>query len=937
MPATMRTPLPVLLAAGFALLLSGGPLRADERVDYVREVKPLLTARCYACHGALKKKGKLRLDTAGLMRTGGSQGPAIVPGKSGESLLLERVTETGQRRMPPEHEGEALTAKEVAVIKRWIDQGAIAPSDEKPEVDPKDHWAFRPPVRSPVPQVKNSAWVRNPIDAFIAVEHEKLGLRPQPEADRRILLRRVYLDLIGVPPTRAELESALNDKSDQWYEKVVDRLLLDPRYGERWGRHWMDIWRYSDWWGLGAEVRNSQKHIWHWRDWIIESLNQDKGYDQMIREMLAADELYPTDTDKLRATGYLARQYFRFNRTTWMDETIEHTSKAFLGLTMNCAKCHDHKYDPISQSEYYHLRAFFEPYQVRIDQVPGQVDFEKDGLPRVFDCHLDAQTYRFIRGDEKRPVKDDPMAPGLPAFLSSGELQIQPVSLPLEAHFPGARRFVLEDHLRTAEQQIAAARKALEEAKKQVPATKPARAAEDAAAIDAIIEQKQPAPQAKAPASGVNVEQAHAAVVVAEKTLAVAEAQPALLRARAAADRARHQTPPAANALELARQASRLERQVAVLSATEELARAELAVLKGDKTKKADPEKKRNEAREALGKAKKALEELSDVYTPLRGSAKTPESPTETEAARNQPYPTTSSGRRTALAQWLTDPTHPLVARVAVNHMWVRHFGKPIVPTVFDFGRKGRAPTHPALLDYLAVELREHRWNMKHLHRLMVTSATYRMASTSAAAPSPYPSPAALLSGGEGRVRGADAENRFYWRMNPMRMEAQAVRDSLLHLAGELDPAMGGPSIPTADESSRRRSLYFFHSHNDHHKFLAIFDDAKVLECYRRDESILPQQALALSNSLLTVTASDKIAVHLSQQLGNVPDATFVRAAFEVVLACQPTAAEQAACEQALAQLIEVAKQQKQPDATRRARANLVHALINHNDFVTIR
>ena len=182
-------------------------------------------------------------------------------------------------------------------------------------------------MRPPLPEVKNAAWVRNPIDAFIAAEHERAGLTPQPRPTSGLLLRRVYLDLIGLPPTRDELRRFLADESPDAYEKVVDRLLASPQYGERWGRHWMDIWRYSDWWGLGAEVRNSQKHIWHWRDWIIESLNADMGYDEMVRQMLAADELYPNDLDKLRATGFLARQYFKFNRTTWLDETVEHTSQ----------------------------------------------------------------------------------------------------------------------------------------------------------------------------------------------------------------------------------------------------------------------------------------------------------------------------------------------------------------------------------------------------------------------------------------------------------------------------------------------------------------------------------------------------------------------------------------------------------------------------------
>jgi hypothetical protein len=210
----------------------------------------------------------------------------------------------------------------------------------------RDHWAFRPIVRPAVPAVGDAGWVRNPVDAFLAQQHQQHGLRPQAEAERVILLRRLYLDLIGIPPTADEIGFE-TDQSPAWYQHTVDRLLDDPRHGERWARHWMDIWRYSDWWGLGQQLRNSQKHIWHWRDWIIESLNDDTPYDEMVRLMLAADELHPSSLDKLRATGYLARNYFLFNRNQWLEETVEHVGKGFLGLTVNCAKCHTHKYDPI--------------------------------------------------------------------------------------------------------------------------------------------------------------------------------------------------------------------------------------------------------------------------------------------------------------------------------------------------------------------------------------------------------------------------------------------------------------------------------------------------------------------------------------------------------------------------------------------------------------
>ncbi|MCA1964603.1 MAG: DUF1549 domain-containing protein, partial [Prosthecobacter sp.] len=309
-------------------------------VDYVKDIKPLLKERCYACHGALKQKGGLRLDTVALLKIGGDGGDAT-------RHLLDRLTSTDKsERMPPEGEGAVLNDDQIAKVRQWIAAGAPGISDEQPEADPRAHWAYQVP--------KNS---HKSIDALHAAHLAAKQLKPQPAAPHEVWRRRVSFDLTGLPP-------APSDLSDQ---ALVDRLLSSPQFGERWARHFMDIWRYCDWYGLGAQLRHSQKHLWHWRDWIIESLNADKGYDRMIMEQLAADELAPEDRSNLRATGFLARSYYLFNRTTWLDETIEHTCRAFLGLTMQCVKCHDHKYDPIDQPDYYRLRAIFEPLHVRLD------------------------------------------------------------------------------------------------------------------------------------------------------------------------------------------------------------------------------------------------------------------------------------------------------------------------------------------------------------------------------------------------------------------------------------------------------------------------------------------------------------------------------------------------------------------------------------------
>jgi Protein of unknown function (DUF1553)/Protein of unknown function (DUF1549)/Planctomycete cytochrome C len=876
----------------FAIPLTGR-LHAEERVDYVRSIKPILSHRCYSCHGGLQQMSKLRVDTVDLIKKGGNSGLVIVAGSSAKSLLVEHITASnGASRMPPPSEGDGLKPNEIALIRTWIDQGAVGPTDEKPETDPKEHWAFKKPAKAALP---DSSYT-NVVDKFLDVQRRARNLKAQPAADPRLLLRRVYLDLIGLPPTLDEQEKFVHEysaKSQAAYEAVVDRLLNSKQYGERWGRHWMDIWRYSDWWGLGAEVRNSQKHIWHWRDWVIESINADKGYDQMIREMLAADELYPTDADKLRGTGFLARQYFIFNRNTWLEETVEHTSKAFLGLTFNCSKCHDHKYDPISQQDFYRFRAFFEPYQVRTDMTAGEPDFIKNGIPRAFDCNLEAPTHLFVRGDEKNPKKDTPIAPGLPDILTIGKLQIVSIALPFEAHSPGLRKDIIEAYVKAAEQRIATCRQALVNAEK------------------AVSEEN-----ANKSARQIRIEKA--TLNLAQKSLALAAKQLDGIKARAAADAARFGKPPAPNPKDLAKAAALAEKQIAVVAAEEALAKIELENASAEDAKKKPDEKKLAAAKEAVAKAKKELEAPGETYASLRGSLKTLENNLESEASRGKPFPTTSTGRRTALAKWITDVNNPLTARVAVNHIWARHFGKPLVASVFDFGRKGAAPTHPELLDHLAVELMEKNWSMKHLHRLIVTSAAYQMSSSSAIA-----APTNLT---------VDVENKYLWRMNPLRMEAQVIRDSLLHLSGELDLTIGGPTI-AANAETNRRSLYFFHSHNEYNRFLANFDDANVLECYRRAESIVPQQALTLENSKLALTAAAKIAKRITAK----DDAEFVKKAFATVLSSSPTSEEQRECELALMELQEIAAREKKADGVLRSRINLINAMLNHNDFVTVR
>ncbi len=870
------------------------PILAGEHDFYLTSVKPVLQSRCFACHGVLKQEASLRLDTVASMLVGGENGQAIQPNDASNSLLVQRIsTKEDSMRMPPE--GEPLLPAQIDAMKAWLRDGAKFPPDEHPEIDPKDHWAFRAPIRPSVPVLAHSTRPINPIDAFLVEQHAAKSLVPQTNAQPMIWLRRVSLDLIGLPPTKLQLDAFEADPSEDARQRVVEELLSSKQHGERWGRHWMDIWRYSDWWGLGEEVRNSQKHMWHWRDWIVESLNNDTGYDRMLRDMLAIDELRPNDLNRLRASGYLARQYFKFNRTSWLDETVEHTSKAMLGLTFNCCKCHDHKYDPISQEDYYRFRAIFEPYQIRTEMVPGVVEFQKDGIPRAFDCNLDTSTYVHIRGDDRNPDTSKPMQPSVPELLRWQPFQVDPISLPRESFEPALRDYVLETYLQNVESKMLEAKQARATAQSQLAKAEPLAEPDPVATTE---------------------------LAIAEKMLRKWEGELEAVPLRFAADRAKicEELPDELN--RLIGLASQAERNVMLSKADEELSRAELAMLKSTPATKEAAEKKLASARTAMEAAKKQIDAPGQEYVSMRGAEKSPESNLETEESRKKPFPRTSTGRRTAFAQWLTNRRNPLTARVAINHIWARHFGRPIVPTVFDFGRKGAAPINQKILDWLAVELMENQWSMKHIHRLIVSSEAYQRSSSNA---------------GASTNLAVDPENQFLWRMNSVRMESQMVRDSLISLAGELDIQVGGPSIAAADEKSRRRSLYFVHSHNEHNKMLSAFDDANVLDCYRRGESIVPQQALALENSTLAMDMVERITKRFQESNPTFSDREFARHAFVAILALEPNEAEQKWIDQIMTKMRSLASDRNSTQATAQARVGLIRGLINHNDFITIR
>jgi hypothetical protein len=919
----LGTVLGILLLFGL-LLFAVGPGRATPAHhkalnDYFGDLLPASVGDCATCHFDPKSgEAALNLD---LPNPHNSFGARLAELGRDRPLVerLEQILEEDADGDGVSNVVELLAGTRPGLRAQVPGADSRARAEERLPALRARHsgYAWKPfePVRLPPrPALEDRRWVRNPVDAYVAAERQARGLAPRPEAARHVLLRRIYLDLIGLPPTRAELHQFLADPDPRAYEKVVDRLLASPEYGERWGRHWMDVWRYSDWDGFQQEIRFSQPHIWRWRDWIVKSLNENRPYDRMVREMLAGDELVPGDPDAAAATGFVARNWNRYNRHEGITALVESTSKAFLGLTVNCARCHDHMYDPVSQKEYYAFRAFFEPYDVRLDRVPGELDVNKTAIARVFDATPDAETFLLERGEESRPDKSAPVPPGVPEALGRTTLAIRPLGIPFEAAVPDRREFVIREVVAASEEALEKARHEYTEAMGKVAVLPAADVEPGARANTRLPELKLLAAEAR-----------HEALL-------------AVLAAEALEDRG--QGPGHGDweaAARLAQTAQRrqavLDAEVAALTAGAAVTAKETALAAADAdAARQKTEKELTEAREALTKAEKALSEA-------RTAAQAPATPEYIKRDVKR-HPRLSSGRRLALAQWITHRENPLAARVAVNHMWLRHFGAAIVPSTFDFGLNGQPPTHPALLDWLAWEFMRSGWDMKHLHRLMVTSSTYRMDS-----------------GYDLASAEKDPDNRYYWRMNLRRMESEVVRDSVLAAAGSLDRTPGGPDLdPASGLQTPRRSLYFRHSIEKQVDFLRIFDSANPAECYERAHSIMPQQALALANSELSVGQARKLAADLSERVREQPPhkatRNFIVAAFQQVLGRDPTREEREECErflddqagrlarsETLTPFVGGRSPQQKPadDPLQRARESLVHVLFNHNDFVTIR
>ncbi len=843
-------------------------------VSFEQHIRPLVRAYCVQCHGEDDSpEGALDMRQRRRMAEGGESGPAIVPGNREQSLLYGRVV---RGEMPPgDHKP---TDEEVELIGRWIDAGAPTLREETDEalrsgVTPEDrqHWSFRP-LQSPAIPPAPAGWhVRNAVDAFVATKLAENHLPLSPEADKRTLIKRATIDLWGLPPTLPDIEQFLSDTDDDAFDRLIDRLLASANYGQRWARHWLDVAGYADSDGYTSEDR-VRPYAYKYRDYVIRALNDDKPFDQFIREQLAGDEMVAPpywslpgpQLDKVLATGFLrmaadgtatAGIDQDLARNQVMSDTIKIVSTSLLGLTVGCAQCHDHRYDPIPQADYYRLRAVFEPaLDWKAWRTPDQrlISLYTD-TDRAKSADIEAQASQISA--ERQAKQDQSIAEALAKELEK---------------FPAENR----DALRAA-------------------ATAPAeqRTAEQTALLDN-----------------------HPSLKITPGVLYQYN--------QAAADELKKFD----DRINGVRAQKPAEDFVHVLTEPENHAPVTYLFHRGD------PQQPQNPV------------PPGDLTV-----AASPEAPA-VFAADDPALATT--GRRTALAAWLTSGRHPLVGRALVNRIWLHHFGRGLVNTPGDFGRMGEAPTHPELLDWLAVWWADNGWSLKALHKLLMSSTVYRQSSQLSEA-----------------LATVDPENRLYGRMAVRRLEAEAIRDRILATAGTLNPQTFGPPVPVREdatgqivvgaenktgpnmpgpetppgEEAFRRSVFVQVRRSQPLGMLRTFDAPLVeASCERRVSSTVATQSLLMMNSSFALEQAGYFAQRLRREAPGDLTAQVTRA-WQLAHQRPPLAVEEDLAVQYIAQQVQQMQQQPAADPAAPAAdhelaalANLCQALLCSNEFLYV-
>ena len=926
--------------------------RAEPKVDFSREVWPILQANCFECHGEKKPKGKLRLDSKPLATKGGNSGAAIIPGKASDSYLVKRIRGFGgEDRMPLDH--PALSEAQIKTIEQWINEGAIWPDSASVATAAKieTHWAYVKPARPQSPAVKDKNWPRNGIDNFVLARLEKENLAPSPEADRTTLIRRVYLDLIGLPPSPQEVEAFVRDPSPNAYEAVVDRLLANPHYGEKWARHWLDVARYAD---TNGYEKDRPRTIWPWRDWVINALNADMPFDQFTIEQIAGDML-PNATPAQRiATGFhrntmqneeggIDIEEFRFKAVV---DRVQTTATTWLGQTMHCAQCHNHKYDPISQREYYSFFALLNNADEVDYDIPDpaiaarRTEMEKQiaMIEAGREQKLDRAVERFAAWENEAQSRAKNWTIIRPAkFLSKKHATMEVLAdssvlvsgdkpnndeygIELAGDFGGVRSLrleVLPDHscpedgpgraplfspgdFLLSEVELAA------DGEKVKPASASESHADKGRSAAACLDGKLDTGwsiKGRTGQSSWAVFNLPTPLPAGTKTLKVTLIQEyihqmTIGRFRVSVTRdsdakAQADLPPDVEAALATPADARTNDQRAVLKRHFLSIAPELA----------DVNKKVVELRKSMPRFVQTMvfEERRPQFARVTRRHHRGEFLDEREdvlpgvPACLHPLPKGVMADRLALARWLVDDENPLVGRVVMNRDWALIFGRGIVPTIGDFGVQGEKPSHPELLDWLATEFVDQKWSMKTMHRLMVTSATYRQSSRV--------TPSLLVR---------DPQNVLLARGPRFRVDAETVRDLALSAAGVLSDRIGGPSVfppqppgiaelsygatpwPASKGPDRfRRGLYTYLKRTSLYPGLTTFD-APTTEttCPLRVRSDTPLQALQVLNDAVFVEAAQAFARRIMKE---APAENRVDLAFRLCVSRPPTESETAA------------------------------------------
>jgi hypothetical protein len=763
---------------------------ADEPVNFVRDVWPILVKQCNDCHGDDDQEGRLRLDSRSLVSKGGVSGPLFKPGSAKGSLLLTRLTGGGDEdRMPLD--GDPLSDQQIDTIRRWIDQGATWPEgvgSDATEI-PK-HWAYEKPRRPSPPKVKQASWPRNAVDRFVLARLEKEGLKPTPEASKARLLRRVYLDLIGLPPSVEVVEAFERDQQPGAYERVVDSLLKSKRYGERWARPWLDLARYADTNGYQADQFRS---VWPYRDWVIDAMNADMPFDQFTVEQFAGDLLPNANIKQKIATGFFRLTTCNVeagvdpeeNRVEQVIDRVNTAGTVWLGTSIECGQCHTHKYDPFSQRDYYRLFAYFNNTPLEVAR-PGN-----KGV-----------SYDFVGPKMKLPT--------------SGTA--------------AAKQRTLQEELSTREKQL--------------------RAATEKAKTEQIAWESKQAKRGKLPA----------------KVAAAIRVEPATRNTKQRDRVQKYFLDRHPQLKPIRQQIANVKKQLAKIKAPTTLVMVELA----------EPRKTH------ILRRGNFLDTLATVRPGTPGVLHS--------SLKNLP------GNRLGLAKWLVDPANPLTARVTVNRWWAEIFGQGIVTTLEDFGTQCEPPTHPKLLDYLAVELVENGWSMKKLHKLIVMSATYRQSSNVTP-----------------KLIERDPYNRLYARGPRFRLSAEQVRDNALAISGLLSNKMAGPPVfppqppniwrhigrnepkyaTSTGEDRFRRGIYVFWRRSAPYASFVNFDAPNRSSCVvKRPRTNTPLQALTLLNDPAYIEMAAALATRILTERKDLSDAQRIDYGFRLTVARKPNAAE---------------------------------------------